>query len=125
MVRVLYGSFRTGSFGVRYEVLELAALVRRLRERVGNLSGQAMRVALGDLNLQRIVPGVAHRRSQERRDAEPLRVGPQGLGESLAGGEAGIDVAGICQQGEFRDHGRVADRGVEQGVIGRIREGHI
>ena len=93
--------------------------------RVGHLRGQPVRVALGKLRLQRIVPGVAHGRSEEWRDAEPLRVGPQSLGEGLGAGKTRIDVAGICQRRESIYHGRVADLLAEQGEIGRIGEGHI
>ncbi len=42
MVGVLYGSFNTGSSGVKYEVLELAALVNDFDHTYASLSGQAV-----------------------------------------------------------------------------------
>src|SRR5690349_15321762 len=47
--------------------------------------------APADLQLQGVIPRITERRAEERRYAEPLWVGAQGLVQRLRGGETGVD----------------------------------
>jgi hypothetical protein len=59
-----------------------------------------VRITLGQLHLKRIVPGVAERRSEEGRNADPLRMGPQSLVQRfIVDGNPGYTLFGFASAG--------------------------
>src|SRR5579883_1353614 len=74
-----------------------------------------MGVALGYLQLERVIPGVAERGTEERRYALPLRIRTERLAERLGSGEAGINRRHNLKKIWKRHHLEVWEPRLDQG----------
>src|SRR5207244_13338576 len=75
---------------------------------------EAVRQAMGDLGLERVVPVISSRRTKQRNIGE-LREGPQRLSQALAGGESCVRQ---LEAGRLR--GARSERAGEESPVGGV-----